>query len=181
LHGKDLEAYPANSPYANRQSIYLVEDDLQVNTEDQDASLRSLLTARQDVTEEKLDFKVSNGFYKDLTEARERVNLNGIQFNGLISFASNVPDSKDPCQSGGHSNLYYFTRDGAVRAIETLNALVVGDPGRVFSGPSGDGSDGGKIIWTDATGKTHVKDVPPPAGVGDGKKLRRAAWRELID
>lgn len=179
LHGKDLEVYPATSPYANQQSIYAVEDDVIVNTKDNDASLRSFLTPRQTVTKDELDYKVSDGFFKDLGEARERVNVNGIQFNGLISFASNVPDSKDPCSSGGHSNLYYFTREGAFTALETLDALVVPNPYR-FLGER-DGADGGKIVWTDTKGLTHEKEVPAPAGAGEGKKLRRAAWRELID
>ena len=126
LHGSDLDVYPSTSPYSNKQTIYLVKDDLAVNTADKNASLRSFLTSRQDVTEDKLDYSKSSGMYKDVIEARERVNVDGIQFNGLISFASNVPEAKDPCQSGGHSNLYYFSRDGQVRAIEKLDSLVVG-------------------------------------------------------
>ncbi|CAN7476653.1 pilus assembly protein [Rhizobacter sp. LjRoot28] len=183
LHGSDLDVYPASSPYSNKQAIYLVKDDLEINTADKSASLRSFLTPRQDLTEDKLDYSKSSGMYKDTTEARERVNVDGIQFNGLISFASNVPEAKDPCQSGGHSNLHYISRDGQVRATEKLDSLVV-EGERIFSpeeqGP-GDGSNGGKIIWTDKDGKQHVKDVPPPEGAGDGKKLRRAAWRELIE
>lgn len=179
MHGKDLEVYPATSVYANQQSIYAVKDDVLVNAKDNDASLRSFLTPRQNVTDEKLDYKVSNGFFKDLAEARERVNINGIQFNGLISFASNVPDSKDPCSSGGHSNLYYFTHQGAFLSLEELGELVVPNPYR-FLGED-DGAMGGKIIWTGTSGKTYEKGVPPSESAGEGKRLRRAAWRELID
>lgn len=183
LHGKDLEVQADSSIYGNQQSIYVYEDDLSIQAST-NASLRSNLTARNSATDAKVNFVTSNGFYTDLAEARERVHLDGLQFNGLISFASSVPDSNDPCQSGGHSNLYYFTNEGTFEGKFRLNDLIVGGT-RVFNptpgGGQGDGSDGGKLIWTDSTGKLHEKEAQGPGVTPAGTKMRRASWRELID
>ena len=182
LHGKDLEAHASTSKFSNQQSLYFVSDDTVVN-KDSAASLRASLTQRTTETAEEVDFTTSSGFYLDLSEARERVNLDGLQFNGMISFASTVPDAKDPCQSGGHSNLYYFTRKGQLKAIERLTTLVVGGS-RLFNpikGKRGDGSNGGKFIWTCQDASICERDVEGPESGSGGTKVRRAAWRELID
>lgn len=185
LHANDLNDYDASSTYSNTQSLYFVMDDPDKVATGSSASLRSnnVVQRTATVTTDKIDYTKSNGFYLDLPETRERMNLDGIQFNGILTFASTVPNKVDRCKAGGHSNLYYFTRFGEVQSIEQLSVLAVGGS-RFFNqedGAAGDGSNGGKIVWTGADGKTYIRDVSSTTTSGDGKQLRRAGWREIID
>lgn len=179
LDPKDLTAEAATSDFSNQQSIYLVKDEA---TAAPKGNLRELLddvtpgTAKGTFEE---TYRVAPGYYVDLPATGERVSIDGQQFNGLVSFASGIPQiTEDVCLSGGTSSLYFFDLRQSKFWKESIDTLVVGGT-RVFKKP-GDGSDGGSIIWT-TNKNTHNTRVEGVGGGVGGTKLRRSSWREIVD
>ncbi|MFN7087796.1 MAG: pilus assembly protein [Burkholderiales bacterium] len=119
----------------------------------------------------------TSGWFADLPESRERVNIDMKLELGTLTVASNVPEDT-PCSIGGHSWINYFdARSGDVvpgatslggRLSESLavglNIVRLPD-GRVV------------VISTTSDAKQFTSEVPvaPPAPSG-----KRISWRELV-
>lgn len=181
LHPNDLVAEAANSPFSNQQSIYVVVD--APNTTTISPSFRSggLISRNPAGDNSKVDLGTAPGMYIDLPEARERINIDGLQFNRLLAFASSIPQTTDPCLGGGRSNVYYLNVNGTV-TTEKMDGLVVGAQ-RLFNpidGKPGDGSKGGTLIFN-TPGGTSKREVEGVGSGLSGSRVRRASWRELVD
>lgn len=185
LAPKDLDLEVAASAFSNTQSIYLINDPAQAKALDAKSTSRAsgLKSLTPGATEASYtgSYVDQPGFFVDLPDKGERVVIDGQQFNGLISFASSIPQTtanSDPCLTGGSSSLYYFNVRTGAYSKEAGVSLIVGGT-RVFKAP-GDGSEGGSIIWT-TNKSTYKKDVSGVGGAAEGTKLRRSSWREIVE
>ncbi|MBU1361734.1 MAG: hypothetical protein KJ901_23620 [Gammaproteobacteria bacterium] len=126
------------------------------------------------------DCSGSNGWYIDLPDGGERVNVDMQTVLGTLVFASNVP-SNTLCAAGGYSWLNYVnlingeavaTSEGSVVSVPFFDNSVVVGLGLV-------GLPDGTVraLGRDATGATRTLRVPvgspPPLG-------KRISWREIV-
>jgi type IV pilus assembly protein PilY1 len=127
-----------------------------------------------------VDWSTQMGWYVDLPDSGERVNVDPLLQLGTLTVASNVP-SASACTPGGYSWLYSFdyktgsyvsTSTGQILA-KKLNFVTVGL--NVVKLPGGT-----VIIYR--TG--HKKPVPEQweMPVGSGPiEAKRVTWRELVN
>lgn len=126
-----------------------------------------------------VDWSVTSGWYVDLPDAGERINVDMLlQFNTLTA-ASNVPQSVASCtEGGGYSWLYYFdiangSNTGKNVATKISDSVVVG----LSSFLLGNGKNG--VIINKSLKDPEAKIVPTPPV--SGTNSRRTSWRELVD
>jgi type IV pilus assembly protein PilY1 len=126
----------------------------------------------------------TDGWFADLPDSGERVNIDIKLQLGTLVVASNVPQS-NACNIGGYSWLNYFNSATGTAVANSTGAAV----GRKLVGAGGAESlavginivrlPGGKVVviaTTSAAQQLTVEapfDVPPPTG-------KRISWREII-
>lgn len=123
-----------------------------------------------------VDWSTKNGWYVDLPDSGERINVDMVlQFNTLTA-ASNVPRATSSCADGetGYTWIYYFDiANGAASALKIEGTLTVGLSSFLLSS----GRDG-VIVNTSRKGSlAETRPTPPPSPTA----LKRASWRELFD
>ena len=134
-----------------------------------------------------------DGWMFDLPDPGERVNVEMRLVRGTLVFASNVPDTTDPCKTGGYSWLNYVsfasglaisTSPGLAVSVSTMDSLATGlsmfslgqqqygyrrgTDGTVGSGPPCTGPNCSRQKSPDDI----PFDTPPPTG-------NRISWREI--
>lgn len=125
-----------------------------------------------------VDWTVKNGWYVDLPDSKERINIDmSLQFNTLVA-ASNIPQSVASCTPGGGASwLYYFdiangSNTGSNVGVKFVNSLITGLTAVITAqGPS--------AIVNFFGQPPQAQSVPTPSVAGTSTK--RASWRELID
>jgi type IV pilus assembly protein PilY1 len=175
----------SDSATTQLQTVYAIRDDLTSNpialrTGDLVQQTLSLIssTART-ATANPVDFNINKGWYVDLIESGERVNVDPILQLGTLVIPSNVPSS-DACVAGGFGWINFFDfRTGSFIPGTTLNtasnkiaaSLVVGI--NVIQLPGG----AVKTIVTTADNQQITQETPvsPPSISG-----QRVSWRELV-
>ncbi len=120
------------------------------------------------------------GWYIDLPDGGERVNVDMLNVLGTLVFASNVP-SNTMCSGGGYSWLNYVdlitgqavsSSEGRVTSVQffsnsvVVGLSVVGLPDGTFRG-----------LGRDASGGTRSLPVPVGSPPPQGKRI---SWRELV-
>ncbi len=128
-----------------------------------------------------VDWSTKNGWYVDLSlSTGERVNVDMYQQRGILTVATNVPET-NACAIGGSSWLYYFdvtsgsfmsTSPEHVVSYFLGNSLVEGLT--LIKTPSGI-----VTLIVNNKGELVSKDAPPPAPLAGG--ARRVSWRELVN
>lgn len=176
------------------QSIYGVSDNLYSSTGIGDARTSNLMVNRavntyktkdsiiRKVTGDEMNWTTKRGWYLDLADTGERVNVDmQLQYN-ILTVATNVP-STDVCTSGGYAWLYNIdintgkhlttAADDSIAIKLTNNALVAGiKKVKLTTGKT-------VTIITDTRGNITVES-DPSATSGTGT-ARRTMWRELFD
>lgn len=176
------------------QSIYSVSDNLYSSTGIGDARTSNLMVNRaittddsgdsiiRTVTGDEMNWTTKRGWYLDLADTGERVNVDmQLQYN-ILTVATNVP-STDVCTSGGYAWFYNIdintgkhlttATDDAIAIKLTNNALVAGiKKVKLTTGKT-------VTIFTDTRGNITVES-DPSATSGTGT-ARRTMWRELFD
>jgi type IV pilus assembly protein PilY1 len=113
----------------------------------------------------------SIGWYADLLQPRERVNVNMIQGNNFIGVAGNIP-KPTACDPGGTSVAYTIDiYGGTVVSTLYISALTAGL----------------NLIVTNGIARVNALDLNGENNILDGgtkplkaAKVKRTAWRELI-
>jgi type IV pilus assembly protein PilY1 len=122
-----------------------------------------------------------DGWYVDLPDAGERVNVEMKLRGQTLIVGSNVPQI-GPCVPGGYSWLNYFdfksglaVRGSAGNAVSTslANSLIVG----LTVIKVGSGAQPYKAVITTSDGRVFTRDVPTFAAQG---VPRRVSWREVL-
>ncbi|MDD5329518.1 MAG: PilC/PilY family type IV pilus protein [Sulfuricella sp.] len=169
------------------QSIYAIKDNLDASTlaNPQSVLVQQTMTTSgsgltRTVSNNGVDWNTQMGWYINLPDTKERVNVDPILQLGTLTIASNTPTAGD-CAPGGYSWLYNFDyRTGSFISSTTgqivankLNYITVGL--NVVKLP-----DGTVIIYR--TG--HKNPVPEvremPVG-GGAVEAKRVTWRELMN
>ena len=168
------------------QSIYAFVDDLTstpITIRGNSAYVQQTLTASgpdtRTATSNAVDWSTQKGWYVDLPDTGERVNVDPVLQLGTLIVPSNVP-STDTCTAGGYGWINFLNyRTGSYVTGATANmtstkigaSLVVGV--NVVQLPGG----AVKSIVTTADNQQLTQDTPvsPPSISG-----RRVSWRELI-
>lgn len=124
-----------------------------------------------------VDWDAKRGWYIDLPESGERVNVDPILQFGTLVIASNVP-SIDACTAGGSAwlNFLDYRNGGAVSgytyaSLKNATSVIVGLNQILLPGGKL------KIIATTAGNETKSMDAPVEDLLFEGK---RVGWRELV-
>lgn len=163
------------------QSIYAIKDALGDTTI---ADVRTTMVSEPITTTSgartaggnPVDWSTKNGWYVDLPDSGERINVDMLlQFNTLTA-ASNVPRATSSCADGetGYTWIYYFDiASGTATSAKIEGTLSVGLSSFLLA----NGKDG-VIVNTSRKGSlAETRPTPPPSP----SKLKRASWRELSD
>jgi len=168
------------------QSIYAFVDDLTstpITIRGNSAYVQQTLTSSgpdtRTATSNAVDWTTQKGWYVDLPDSGERVNVDPVLQLGTLIVPSNVPSS-DTCTAGGYGWINFLDyKSGSYVTGATANmtstkigaSLVVGV--NVIQLPGG----AVKTIVTTADNQQLTQETPvsPPAISG-----RRVSWRELI-
>ncbi len=197
LFGTGLFLQANDKSDATRRSIYAISD-LPTATSaltnvktsgdlvEQTLALVSGSTTQRNIPDpETVSWTTNRGWFVELLEDRERVNVDPILQLGTLVVASNVPDAGSPtaCTTGGHSWLQYLditsgsfvnnsqSNPNAIAGHHIGNALAVGI--NVVKLPNG------KLITIVTTADTQHPVQEAPVGTAN-LPLRRVSWRELI-
>jgi len=165
------------------QSIYALKDSLGSTTI---TDVRNTMVAEPVTTDAggstrtaggtPVDWSQKNGWYVDLPDSGERINIDMmLQFN-ILTAASNVPRTTSSCADGetGYAWIYYFNiANAAATAYKIEGALAVGLTGYMLS----NGLNGVNVNTTVKGTVTKQQPTPTPSA----SDLRRSSWRELSD
>ena len=134
------------------------------------------------VSANEVDMAIKSGWYVDLPDARERVNVDPKLIGGTLVVPSNAPQ-EGICISGGYSWLNFFdfrtgtAAKGTVNNLASMhggNALIVGMAIMKLG-------TGFVINVTLSDSPTPVKMHGTPIGATtEGTTARRVSWREII-
>ncbi|MDE2598856.1 MAG: hypothetical protein KGL40_04460 [Rhodocyclaceae bacterium] len=185
--GKYLEI--ADLTDTQKQSIYAMKDDnaattfvnprgtlvQQVLTQDQTGAYRFS-------SNNPVDWFNGRGWYIDLPDSGERVNVNPQLDSGTLFVPTTVP-SNTACSPGGYSWLNYLDYKSGTAITgsngyvsQKTNAPIVGI--NIFYLPSGKRVVG--IVTADGpTPKPPSKEIPPPPGGGEFNSFN-VMWREIV-
>lgn len=168
----------------SQQSIYAIKDNLGSTTI---SNIRSTMVSEpvragtngansRAAGGNPVDWSTKNGWYVDLPDSGERINVDMLlQFNTLTA-ASNVPRATSSCADGetGYTWIYYFDiSNGTASALKIEGTLTVGLSSFLLE----NGRDG-VIVNTSRKGSiAETRPTPPPSPAA----LKRSSWRELSD
>ncbi|MDT9002135.1 PilC/PilY family type IV pilus protein [Paucibacter sp. APW11] len=170
---------------ADQQSIYAIKDNLSA-TGLGDVRAGSTLVEQTLVTTgsvrtasaNPVDWTLKNGWFVDLPDSRERINVDmSLQFNTLVA-ASNIPQSVASCTPGGGSSwLYYLdiangSNTGSNVGVHYANSLITGITIEALHTGNG-------VIVNFFGQPPQAQPVPKPPVPSSSTK--RASWRELVD
>jgi len=167
------------------QSIYAIRDDLSTSNEviSRSNMVQQTLTASsastRTTTSNAVDFNTKMGWFVDLPDSGERVNVDPILQLGTLVVPSNVP-SNDTCVAGGHGWINFFDyRTGSFVAGASANMASTKIAASLVVGINVVQLPGGKVVTivTTADNQQLTQQTPvAPAGIAG----RRVTWRELI-
>jgi type IV pilus assembly protein PilY1 len=193
--GTGLFLQEADKSDASQRSIFAIKDTgaTQTNLKTNGSYVQQVLTNMgtagaeyRIVTNNPVDWLTKNGWYINLPDARERVNLDPRLVLGTLVIPSNVPDptSVNACSAGGYSwkNVLDWKTGSAVataakdasgnRIAGTKDeSLLVGFAVIVVDQDV-------RFIGTTADNKIKPEDVPV-SGSGS-TAIRRISWREIV-
>lgn len=167
------------------QSIYGIKDslgtgghgDVRAGTTIVGQTLTPVSDSIRTATSNPVDWSTKSGWYVDLPDNNERINVDMLMQANTVVAVSNVPQSVASCtESGGYSWLYVLDiangSNVGPNAAKKLDEMTIGITSIVT--PTGPG-----FIRTPSTGnltKENSPVVPKPEAKG-----RRSSWRELVD
>lgn len=169
----------------SQQAVYAVKDDQSGSTVSVGTLVQQTIStlpgnaSERTATDNSVDWDVKNGWYFNLPDDGERVNVDPRLQLGILTIASNVPVN-DACSAGGYSWLYMvdmatgsYTSTASEHVVGSKlgNALAVGiavvmlPDGRVIA----------IVTQSDNTQKIKGQDGAPGTGT-----VRRVSWREIV-
>ncbi|MDC6166071.1 pilus assembly protein [Paucibacter sp. XJ19-41] len=167
------------------QTVYGIRDDLSAvplgDVRNNGALVGQTLTtsgSTRTASGNPVDWTKKSGWYVDLPDTGERVNVDMLlQFNTLTA-VSNVPTSVASCSAGGYAWIYYFdiangSNTGNNVATKVEDSMVVGLSAFVLE----DGRNG--VIINKSLKDPSSQILPTPTAAFSGG--RRTSWRELVD
>lgn len=167
------------------QTVYGIRDDLSAvplgDVRNNGALVGQTLTtsgSTRTASGNPVDWTKKSGWYVDLPDTGERVNVDMLlQFNTLTA-VSNVPTSVASCSSGGYAWIYYFdiangSNTGNNVATKVEDSMVVGLSAFVLE----DGRNG--VIVNKSLKDPSSQILPTPTTAFSAG--RRTSWRELVD
>lgn len=168
LENKDLQAF------------YAVKDK-KTGESDKSKMTQKTISGVSSVTGADPDWDKADGWYVNLPESKERVNLGAQLYFGTVVFATTIPNASE-CQPGGSGRLYFLNYETGGRidtydVYSTMYSPVVG-----FTVAK---VEGGTPVIYPITADGGYPTAPPPAlpigaglGVDSGKRIM---WRELVN
>ena len=171
------------TPPVQQQSIYAIRDDLTSGSISRSDMIQQSLTMVDPATRTSsgnaVDFNINKGWYIDLPDTGERVNVDPILQLGTLVVPSNVP-SADSCVAGGYGWINFLDyRTGSFVPGATADMASTKIAASLVVGINVVQLPGGKVVTIVTTADnqqlTQETPVSPPTVSG-----RRVTWRELI-
>ncbi|HEY0063524.1 MAG TPA: PilC/PilY family type IV pilus protein, partial [Telluria sp.] len=166
------------------QSFYGIKIDKSVILTDNSKLVQQVLTSGETtrtVTNNTVDYTLKNGWFMNLPDTGERVNIDPQLFIGTVIFATTVPTAS-ACQPGGYSwinQISYKTggqlNKGVVPSGQKSTSPAVG---LTVSAPPG-GTPSVYVVRADGKLPTRTDLESEPEG--NSTTVRRVLWRELFD
>ncbi|MGA8048936.1 MAG: PilC/PilY family type IV pilus protein [Burkholderiales bacterium] len=173
----------ATTPTPQTQSIYAVRDDLTSGSIARSDMVQQTLTALNSSTRTStgnaVDFNTKKGWFIDLPDTGERVNVDPILQLGTLVVASNIP-SADTCLAGGYSWVNFLDyRTGSYVPGASANMASTKIAASLVVGTNVVQLPGGKVVTivTTADNQQLTQETPISSPSVTG---RRVTWRELI-
>ncbi|MFT4241066.1 MAG: PilC/PilY family type IV pilus protein [Acidovorax sp.] len=117
-----------------------------------------------------------DGWYADLPETGERVNVDPVLYSGELYFVSNSPSTSGACSTGGSSYINYVNyATGLSTTSDGSTGTLLSSTGMASAAVLSINSSG-QVVWT-----TNVNGTPT-SGVRSGSSsgtARRVTWRRL--
>lgn len=165
-----------NAPRTNACSTGTISNCFMPITLTDNASTRTATGLSSTTT----DFRTMNGWFADLPNASERVDVDPVLYAGTLVYVSNKPSDGGACTTGGSSYINYvnFATGLAVNGATNVGGLL--SSAGVSSSAALAVTSSGRIVATtkDSTGKpitTQLGNLSSPSGT------RRISWRRLTD
>jgi type IV pilus assembly protein PilY1 len=171
------------TPPVQQQTIYAIRDDLTSGSISRSnmiqQSLSTIDAATRTSTGNAVDFNINKGWYIDLPDTGERVNVDPILQLGTLVVPTNVP-SADSCVAGGYGWINFLDyRTGSYVPGASANMASTKIAASLVVGINVVQLPGGKVVTIVTTADnqqlTQETPVAPPTVSG-----RRVTWRELI-
>ena len=168
----------SDPPDTAQQTVYAVRDDMSTDP----VAGRSEMLPREFVTDAvdpylrrsqaatTMNWIDKKGWYIDLPDAGERVNVDPVFQKGVLVIASNVPDD-DVCLGGGYSWINFFKIDGTGKAKQPGTSIAVGATPVLL---------GDKLLTLVQDASGNIIPVDPEADPLPPIEGKRVSWRELI-
>lgn len=168
----------SDPPDTAQQTIYAVRDDMSTTPV---AGRSEMLerefvldaadpTLRRSQAATAMNWIDAKGWYIDLPDPGERVNVDPVFQQGMLVIASNVPD-EDVCLGGGYAWVNFFKIDGTGKARQPGTSIVVGTTPVLL---------GDKLLTLVQDASGNVLPVDPEADPLPPIEGKRVSWRELI-
>jgi len=173
----------ATTPTPQTQSIYAIRDDLTsgsiARTDLVQQTLTALNSSTRTSTGNAVDFNTKKGWFIDLPDTGERVNVDPILQLGTLVVPSNVP-SADTCLAGGSAWINFLDyRTGSYVPGASANMASTRVAASLVVGINVVQLPGGKVVTivTTADNQQLTQETPIGSPTVTG---RRVTWRELI-
>lgn len=173
------------------QTLYGIKDDGTTTLIDTSKLVEQTITPgageTRNITNNAVDWTTKFGWFVNLTDSGERVNVAPQLYFGTLLFATTVP-SATACQPGGYSWLYAlnYANGGNVKPyVAGSNSNIPG--GKKYTSPIVGMTvaklpTGTPIIFAiTADGKRPNADILPSDGENDEDLIKRVLWRELFE
>jgi type IV pilus assembly protein PilY1 len=165
----------------SQQTIYAVRDDLSSTpiAGRSEMLMRAFFpstTAPTDATKResqgatRMNWIDNKGWYIDLPDTGERVNVDPVFQKGILTVASNVPND-DVCLGGGYAWINFFRIDGTGKSTNPGTSIVVGATPVIL---------GDKLLTLVQDSSGNVIPVDPEVDPFPPIQGKRVSWRELI-
>jgi type IV pilus assembly protein PilY1 len=167
------------------QSIYAIRDDLSMTPSTISRSdlvqqtLTALDSSTRTTTSNAVNFNTNKGWFVDLPDSGERVNVDPILQLGTLVVPSNVPSS-DACLAGGYAWVNFLDyRTGSYVPGANANMASTKIAASLVVGTNVVQLPGGKVVTIVTTADNQQLTQQTPIS-GASVTGRRVTWRELI-
>jgi type IV pilus assembly protein PilY1 len=126
-----------------------------------------------------VNFSTDNGWFIDLNESGERMNVDPVLVQGTLRFNTNVPSSTSACTPSGHSNAYFLDFENGGAVSTAVGVASVRLAGALATRPVVVGLPDGSIVDLTRISTGDTKTLQPPIGTPKNT-TRRISWRELV-
>jgi type IV pilus assembly protein PilY1 len=123
-------------------------------------------------------FATMNGWFADMPETGERIDVDPVLYSGTLVYVSNTPSTSGACSTGGSSYINYVNYATGTKVPGAADSGLLLSPSGLSGAPVLSLTTGGRVVATtkNSAGETQITSVPTATTPGG---TRRISWRRL--